>query len=95
MSREKLRTSRERTWNDVRDWQMTEKIFQAHKHQRMKSVEFSVHWLGSTNQPKDYSTLPRLLVRNNNAITPDLAVCAISTVPVSMLTHSQLRYGAS
>jgi tRNA(Met) C34 N-acetyltransferase TmcA len=58
----------------VRDWQMTEKIFQAHKHQRMKSVEFSVHWLGSTNHPKDYSTLPRLLVRTQQRHHPrDLA----------------------
>ncbi|ELR24160.1 kelch repeat protein [Acanthamoeba castellanii str. Neff] len=57
---DKLRKSRERTWNDVRDWQVTEMIFQAHKHQRMKSVEFSVRWLGSTAL-KDYSTLPQAL----------------------------------
>jgi hypothetical protein len=50
----------------VRDWQVTEMIFQAHKHQRMKSVEFSVRWLGSTAL-KDYSTLPQALVRTPSA----------------------------
>ena len=63
---DKLRKSRERTWNDVRDWQATEMSFQAHKlvgsNQRMKSVEFSVRWLGSTAL-KDYSTLPQALVQ--------------------------------
>jgi hypothetical protein len=50
----------------VRDWQATEMSIQAHKlvgsNQRMKSVEFSVRWLGSTAL-KDYSTLPQALVR--------------------------------